>query len=277
MKSNNTTTKADLLPITRKLPVFYHATIVIVLILGGLSIAGLLFPTRIYPTDTLLQSFLTNDLVNLIIGVPILLGSMWLAQQNKLVGLLFWPGALIYVVYNYMAYLFGMPFGWTFPFYVILVIGSLYVALQLVASIDREAVKQQLTGVVHEKLSGGVLIGFGILFFLRVLSILVTTVTGGTKLPATEIALLLSDSVLSIPCVFCGLLLLRRKPLGYATAGALLFQTSTLFIGLTLLLILRPLFTNLAFNLVDILTIFVMGLVSFIPFGLYTRGIVQIG
>jgi hypothetical protein len=47
--------------------------------------------------------------VNLLIGLPILLGSMWLARRGQLIGLFLWPGALLFVLYNDIIYVFAMP------------------------------------------------------------------------------------------------------------------------------------------------------------------------
>ncbi len=60
----------------------------------GASAAGLLFPAALYPAQALRQSFVTNDVVNLVIGLPFLLGTPALARRGRLAGLLFWPGAL---------------------------------------------------------------------------------------------------------------------------------------------------------------------------------------
>ncbi len=42
-------------------------------------------------------------------GLPILLGSMWVAHRGKLIGLLLWTGALFFVLYNYLAYVIALP------------------------------------------------------------------------------------------------------------------------------------------------------------------------
>ena len=52
----------------------------------------------------------------------------------------------------------------------------------------------------------------------------------------------------------------------------LLFQASMLFIGLIIFLLLQPILTQAPLALVDIVVVFVMGLICFIPFGLFLRG-----
>lgn len=55
-------------------------------------------------------------------------------------------GALLYVVYNYIAYIFTMPINWSTLPYLVLVIGSLYLALTIIKNIDTEAVKKNRWG-----------------------------------------------------------------------------------------------------------------------------------
>jgi hypothetical protein len=80
----------------------YRYSLWVGLLMLGVSLAGLISPNKLYPTVELRHSFLANDVVNLGIGLPILLFSMRYAQRGRLVGRLLWPGALLYVLYNYL-------------------------------------------------------------------------------------------------------------------------------------------------------------------------------
>src|SRR5512136_2623818 len=114
------------LPLKSKLSLIYLSSSLIAILMAVLSLAGLGYRTSIYPTEELVQSFLPNDVVNLAIGLPILIVSMGLARGGKLIGLLCWTGALFYIFYNYLAYIFAMPLNWAFPGYLILTILSIY-------------------------------------------------------------------------------------------------------------------------------------------------------
>jgi hypothetical protein len=124
------------LPIKRNLKSVYILSFIIASLMAVASVAGILFRSMIYPTDELLSTFISNDVVNLLIGLPITLGSMFLAIRGKLVGLLFWPGALFYVLYNYMIYVLAMPFNSAFLLHLTLVTLSVYTIIILVASVD---------------------------------------------------------------------------------------------------------------------------------------------
>ena len=260
------------LPVRRNLAIAYGTSLLIAVLMAIASVAGLLYPTRLYPTDELLQSFVPNDVINLLVGLPILIGSTWLARRGTLVGLLFWPGALFYVFYNYLVYVLSMPLTVAFLLHLTLVTVSAYTMIGVVAGIDGQAVQRRLVGAVPERAGGGVLAGLGVLIFVRVVAVLVGAIVNQTPVARTELALHIADFFISPAWVIGGVLLWRRQALGYVSGLGLLFQASMLFIGLIFILILQPFITPAQFVLTDVLVILVMGMVCFIPFALFVRG-----
>ena len=93
--------------------------------LTALSLVGLLFPSAIYPSADLRRAFLANDVVNLLIGLPVLVVSMLSARRGGWTGRLFWLGALLYVIYNAIAYAVALFPSWIFPLHAALLILSL--------------------------------------------------------------------------------------------------------------------------------------------------------
>jgi hypothetical protein len=168
-----------------------------------------------------------------------------------------------------------MPLNAAFLLHLTLVALSLYTLIALVASIDGEAVGQRLAGVVPERLAGGILAALGFLFFLRALAVLVGAVTSRTPMAETDLAPNLSDYVVAPALVIGGVLLWQRKALGYVAGLGLLFQASMLFIGLIVLLIVQPFLAAAEFALIDVVVVFVLGLICFIPFVLFARGVVS--
>jgi hypothetical protein len=238
------------------------------------SIIGLRYRTLIYPTDDLIQTFVSNDVVNLFIGLPILLGSMSVAWRGKLIGLLCWVGALFFVFYNYIAYVFAMPLNWAFLLHLLLAMMSGYTFIGLVVSIDGKVVQQRLSGAVQEKLAGAVLAGLGLLFLVRVISIVVNAIISGTLLARTELAVSISDFLITPAWILVGILLWRRKELGYVAGLGMLFQGSMLFVALIIFLLLQPFLTTAPLVIADIVVILAIGLICFIPFALFVRGVI---
>jgi len=269
------TDKTQSLPVTGNLTTTYALSLVVAFLMTGVSLGGLLFPTAFYPTDELMKNFFPNDVVNLVIGLPILLGSMWLVRRGRLLGLLLWPGALLNFVYNYIAYLVGIPASFITLAYLLIVLLSAYLIYDLLKKINRGFVLKQLSGAVSEKVSGWVLSLFGILFTFRAVGVIAQSLIDQIPLPPSELGVLVADIVLSILLVIGGVLLLRRKALGYICGLGLLFTASILFIGLIAFLLLQPVLTNVPFALVDVVVVFVMGLVCFVPFALFLRGVVS--
>ncbi len=263
------------LPVKRDMPSAHLLSVISALLMAALSLIGLIFPNWAYPSDELKQTFFANDIVNLVIGLPILLGSLWLARRGRLIGLLLWPGALLYVVYNYTAFVFGSPFGWIKIGALALVLISTVAIINLLINIDEGKVKAQLDGAVPVKTSGWVLAGFGIVFVFRAISMFVEASVSQIALPVSEIGVLSADLILSLIWIAGGAALLRKLPLGYVTGLGLLFVGSMLFIGLILFLVLQPILTNAPFDATGVIVVAIMGLVCFIPFGLFARGVIS--
>lgn len=263
------------LPVRCDLRLAYASSFVIALLMTIASVAGILYPTIIYPLEDMREAFIPNDVVNLIIGVPILFISLWLTWRGKLTGLLFWPGALFYVFYTYIVYLLSKPLNASFLLHLTLVTLSAYTTIGLVACIDGKVVKNRLSGAVPERASGAILAGLAILFLIRASLFMVNAILSQTLIAATEMALNAADFLIAPAWVIGGVFLWRRKALGYVTGLGLLFQASMLFVGLIFVLILQPLITRTQFALIDVLVVFVMGLVCFIPLALFVRGVLS--
>lgn len=275
MSESNLSTK---LPLKQGITRVWNLSIILAIFLGVMSLIGLIFRDSIYTSEEQIRAFLANDIINLIVEVPILLVSMWLTRGGKLVGLLLWPGALLYVLYNYITYVVGLPFGTITLIYLALVLLSAFLIFDLMRRIDLHLVKERLAGAVWERISGWILVLFGALFLFRAIAIIVEAFMNQTALPISEIGLLIADLALSVVWILGGILLLKRTPLGYASGLGLLFLGSMLFVGLALILLLQPLLiTDAQFASVDVIVVLIMGSICFIPFGLFLRGVLSVG
>ncbi len=258
-------------PIIRPLAPVFQLSLVIAFLMTLASLAGLLFPSLVYPDQELHRAYLANDVVNLLIGLPALLGALWLLRRQKLAGLLGLPGALFYVTYNAIAYAAAMLLTLPFFAHLGLAILSAVAIFLLVSSIDGAAVQAQLQGRIAERFGASVLIGFGALFFLRAVAEFFDGAEG-----MAEFGVLVADGLTTPFWILGGLYLWRKQPLGYVSAAGLLFQASMLFVGLLVFFILQPFVAGAPFPLEDFLVILVMGLIIFIPFGLVIRRLIQL-
>ncbi|MFN2218918.1 MAG: hypothetical protein ACK2UA_09945, partial [Anaerolineae bacterium] len=214
------------LPMSGHLGQITAMSLVIAVLMAAASVSGLAYRSTLYPTEELLQSSVPTDVVNLLFGLPMLLGSMWLARRGKLIGLLLWPGALFFVLYTYTVYVLAVPLNAAFLLHLTLVTLSMYTISALAATIDGEAVRQRIAGAVPERLAGGILAALGLLFFLRALAALVGAVSSRTPMAETDLALNVADYMVAPALVIGGLLLWQRKAFGYVAGLGLLFQAS---------------------------------------------------
>jgi hypothetical protein len=261
------------LPIRHDLKLGYVLSGIIASLMTLASISGILFSSTLYPTDELAATFISNDLVNLFIGLPIIIVSFFLTIRKKLIGLLFLPGAIFYVFYNYLIYIFAMPFNIAFILHLILVAISLYTTLILIETIDGAKIKQKLSENVYEKITGGILVAMGLLFILQVFAAMFSSIINQTPIIEIDLAVHVSDFLISPALLIGGTLLWRRKEFGYVSGLGLLFQASMLFVGLIMFLIIQPILTSTPLLLGDLLVVGIMSLICFIPLGLFIRGV----
>lgn len=268
-------TTSLMLPVNHDLRLAYLFSLLIAALTAVAALAGALSPKMVYPTAVSESSFRVNDLATLLIGLPVLLLALGLARRGHLLGLLLWPGALLYGLYNYIVYLFGAPLTALYPLFLLIVTLSLYTLIGLLAAIDAVAVKTQLHGRVPSRLGGGVLMGLGLLFALRALAVISGAVSAGTTLTGPELGLAVADFLLAAAWMAGGWLLWRERPLGYAGGTALLCAGSMLFAGLIAILALQAPLQGTPPPLLDIGVVLLMGLFVFIPCGQFIRGIYQ--
>lgn len=183
----------------------------------------------------------------------------------------------MYILYNYLVYVYLMPVSWIYLFYLALTTLTAYTLISVVVSIDGEAVKRRLAGAVPERLSALVLVALGVFSFARVFGVIPGALIQQRELPMEDLAVMVSDVLLSPAWIIGGVLLWRRRELGYVAGLGLLFQACMLFVGLIIVLALQPVLMATVFPWSDIIVVAMMGLVCFIPTALFLRGVLRGG
>ena len=94
----------------------------LIAILATVASAGGLFLDGLYLDNPLVTAALRgNDLITLVIAVPLLALAMLWARRGSQCAQLVWMGALGYMLYNYIFYLYGAAMNRFFLVYVALV------------------------------------------------------------------------------------------------------------------------------------------------------------
>jgi hypothetical protein len=231
----------------------YVASLLVAALMAIASVAGLLFGGALYGDRTaLLPAFLGQDLLNLVVGLPLLLGSMWLTRGGSAIGPLVWLGALFYVVYDYAFYVLGAPVTVFFLPYLALVTVSGYTAVALAARVDADRVRERYAGVVPRHVVGGFLVVVAVLFIALWSTGIAGAVAGATQPDAISRIVWTLDLTIQLPALLVGgVLLWRGRPLGFVVAPGLLLQAAAYLLGLSAICILGTSPTGHAVTVVD--------------------------
>lgn len=262
------------LPLKGNLRSVISGTIVLIVLLVALSVTGIVFNKELYPDEDLRAAFLPNDIVNLLLGLPLISWSLIMTLRKKLLGLLCYPGALLYCTYLYATYLLGMPFGVLFIPYLLVVVLSIYTLMGLIANMDVEGIGQQLGGHVPVRSAGYILLGIAVLLLIYQFSTISMALVQHESPDQLLIAQWIVDLLIAVPPVLItSIFMIRRKAFGYAFGMSLLFLLSALFISLLPFMIIRSVLTGAQPDWVDNVVVAISSLICVIPFGLYVKGL----
>jgi hypothetical protein len=229
---------------TRRLPFAYDlkfplgVSMVVAALLAVNSIVGLTYgPHGLYRPDRgTLPTFIGQDAITLLVGLPLLIASMWLTRRGSLRGLLVWLGALVYVAYSYAYYLISPEFNILYLGYILIVSMSGYCLLYLLLGIDAQAVRSQFSRGTPVRLVGGFLALMALLMTFKWVSSIVLALGTQTPPAAKDLGVWPMDLVVAFPAMFWGgIWLWRRHPLGYVVGALLLIKAAS--VGLTLVVL----------------------------------------
>lgn len=118
---------------------FWGSSLVVVVLMAIASAAGLL-ADDLYRDNALVESgWLGNDLVTLVLAVPLMVGAMKAARRGSPTGLLLCLGMLAYAAYNYAFYVFGAAFNRLFLVHVSVLA---FATLGLIAGLASESLRR---------------------------------------------------------------------------------------------------------------------------------------
>lgn len=145
------------------------------------SAAGLFFPV-VYAKEsaTWAAQGVGQDVVTIIIALPVLVISAWYVRKGSVRGLMVWLGALVYVVYSYVTYAFFVHFGPVFPLYVVTLGSSAYALAGASASVDLVELQKAWPENFRMRSVSLVLVLIGIVFGALWLVSIARALAGGT-------------------------------------------------------------------------------------------------
>lgn len=178
-----------------------------------------------------------QDVVTLLVGIPLLIVATVLASRGSLRGLLLRAGALWYFTYTYLLMAFGAAYNPLFLVYVALFSASLFAFVLSLFAIDVARLPAQFSLRFARRTIAGVMIGIGVMLSLLWMGRIVPALVAGTPPPGLEsystLFVQAGDLSLVVPlAILTGALLLRRQPVGYLLAGVILIKGATLGLAL---------------------------------------------
>jgi hypothetical protein len=177
------------------------------------------------------------DLVTLLVAMPLLLLTSYLAARGSLRGRLLRIGAFWYFAYSYLVILFGVTFNPFFLIYAALFSASLLGLVLSVLSVDVAGLPAHISPRFARRTIAWVVIGISSMFALLWLSRIVPALVSGRPPVGLEsyttLTVQAADLGIVIPMsILVGVLLLRRQPAGYLFAFPIVLFLATIGLGL---------------------------------------------
>lgn len=135
-----------------KFKVTYILSVIIAVLTFVVSFGGL-FIDNVYRDKSIfiLTAWYGNDLVTIIVALPLLLGALFFNMKGSQRGKLIWLGMLDYILYNFAFYLFGAAFNCFFPIYVALFTLAIFTLIFGIIEVDIDSIKNLIAGKQYLK------------------------------------------------------------------------------------------------------------------------------
>lgn len=173
-----------------------------------------------------------NDIVTLVLGLPLLAIALWLALRGSLRGRLLLTGTLGYFLYTYMSMSVGTAYNPLFLAYVALWSLSLFAFILCMLGFDLRTLPQRFAPSLPRRSIAGVLFAAGAFLLLAWLARIAPTLLSGQVPPlenTTTLFIQALDLALIVPlAILAAILLLWRSAWGYLLASVAVLKFVTM-------------------------------------------------
>jgi len=201
------------------------------------SVLGLVFQDQYRDVDWIKAAWFGNDWVTLVVAVPLLVIALVMARRGSVQGLLSWLGLVGYAVYNYAYYLLGAALNAFFLLYVVAFVVSAVTLIVALSRLDASHVAASFLSTTPVRIIGGYLafVGLGLAFTWVTMWAAYAFANQPTPVEpeAFKLVAALDISLMVTGLTFGGVLLWRRKPLGYVIAAIASIQASLYLLALS--------------------------------------------
>lgn len=182
---------------------------------------------------------IAQDYITLFIGVPLLFWSLYLARNGSLRGRYLLAGTLGYFMVTYLFYLTMGMYNVLFLGYALLLGTSFFAFIMVMLSFESDVLPERYSDSAPVVFPGGFLIFNSFAIGFLWLGIVVPPLLDGSIIPKeaehyTTLIVQGLDLAILLPMAFVsGMLLIRRKPLGYLLAPVYFVFLSLMMTALT--------------------------------------------
>jgi hypothetical protein len=212
--------------------IVYTNSIIIALLAVTATLSGLLMK-NLYKHDTtsIISQMMGQDLVTLIVAVPLLLISVYMIHGNSLRGRLIWMGTLFYFTYTYASMSFLASYNQFFLVYVAIFSISMYTFIGELLTTDFKGLKSNFKPGKVIKVSAAFLIFIALVLALMWLKLILDSLITGTAPAALEgyttlVIQALDLGVLVPLAIISSVLLLKNNEWGYTFTSIFLIKAS---------------------------------------------------
>jgi hypothetical protein len=208
---------------------------ILVIVLATIASAGGLFIKDLYnDNDFVKAAWFTNDLITLLVAVPMLAVSLWFVRRGSLHWHLVWMGMLGYVCYNFAFYLFGAAFNIFFVVYVLLSSLSAAALILGLSNIDVQYIHQRFSSTPSIKWVSAYLLLIALMLLLAEGGMIVSYMISGvipetitTTGHPTSVVFALDLSIVVPVSTGSAILLWKNKPWGVVLGTMMLLKGFT--------------------------------------------------
>ncbi len=186
-----------------------------------------------------------NDLITLVVGLPLLAVSTWLAFRGSLRGQLLLTGTLGFFLYTYMSMSMLTALTALFLVYVALFGLSLYAFILAMLSMDLARLPERFSSRLPRRLIAWLLLALGGFLALVWVARIAADLAPGSVAAldnTTTLVIQAMDLALVVPAaIVAGVLLLRRSAWGYLLGAVLVMKLITMGLALTSMVVFMTL------------------------------------
>lgn len=234
-----------------------------------------------YDSISIASQAIAQDIVTLVIGLPLLLISLHLFRKNLIKGKLLLTGTLAYFLYTYTSYTFYSMYNPLFLIYVALMSLCLFSFTLTFMSIDVSQIKSSFKNTFPVKFIASFLLFIGGFMGLMWIGMIINPLLDGTHPKElqhyTTLVIQAMDLGFVIPtAILAAILLLKKKPYGYILSPIIIIKGVMMLTAMTAMTINVGLINGEYVEVAFMVMVPIFNIISFYTLYVVLKNIIEI-